>query len=441
MQRIFDYPGTFKDFASEIAAAVPPKNSESFLSGMILKEAQRILPKEISLDSLENQLAACPLISYADHLGLLNYKLLYNSNLLYAEIIKQLQLPYVVVFASGSIPMVNRSHPRGFYFKGRKFNFFGEKQCKLPVFLFQGKLDSDRKKGIPGICISYDKELLSEEEKIFLEFLFYDGLDMENVSKIDGTFSDQITFLNFKLWKYYFDKAIRDSVPGIIYLQSNRIISDFLIHEIKKEDSLISLILFDRGVRRLYLKNFMEIPCCWGENLGSQLFWGVIERRDKTRLIPLQVDDSSQTLVGENFTVKLEREVITDALQSKKILQTSFFDLLLVTFLEGYLTLGGFNQVEYLKQMQTAHVKTLREIGMTEGANRFAARVTNGLVCGMFPFHFDSGIDLIWHYNSHNGRFNGNLNGGLTQRELDQMLAVKVKDMILQAAAAMLENI
>jgi len=440
MRKVYKNSGTFKDYIKGMAATIPNKNEDSILHRFIIKEAKRLLPEYIDFDMLEKQLTTHPLISYADHHSFLNYKLLYNSNLLYAELIKQLGLPYVVVFASGNVPMVNRSHPRGFYFKGRKFNFFGEKQSKLPVFLFKGKLEAKKNKGIGSICISYDKNSLTAEEEKFLNYLFFDCLRIEKASESHEVFSDQLTLLNYKLWKYYFDSKIRDSIPDIIYLQSNPLISEMLIHQLNREDSLISLILFDPKVRRLFLENFWGIPCCWGEGMGSHFFWGVIERKGKKRIIPLHLDESSNSLMGENFGIDLERATLIEALKAKKILQTSFFDLLSVIFMEGYMALGGFNQLEYLPRMQQMHIKCLEEKGLKEMAQKFKSRVTDGLICGMLPFDFDSGIDLLWHYNSNNGKFNGNLDRGLTKEDLNGLLEKNVSDMILSAIELMLAN-
>lgn len=456
MSKKYEYPGAYRDFVRDISHSIRPQKETNLIRNVIMKKAGRILADEISQETLEKQLSKYPLISYADHHGLLNYKLLYNSNLLYSEVVKELKLPFIVVFAAGNVPLDNRSHPRGFYFKNQRFNFFGAKEAKTPVFLFEKKLCADRKIGIDSFITGYPKDSITPEEKKFLDFLFFDCLEVAKASEIYDMFSDQITFLNYKLWEYYFDKSMRDSVPKMIYLQSNQMVLDILVDEIKKEDSLVSSILFEPKIRRLFLENFHGIAGCWGENTGSQLFWGVIDKKKYKRLIRLNVDDSSNSLEGDNFSLALDRDTLIEALMSKKILATLFFDYLIITFLGGYLTLGGFNQLDYLQQMQEAHVislidfmiqvqeahvKSLKEIGMHHMADQFASRVTDGLVCGMIPFDFDSGIDLIWHYNSHNRTFNGNLDGGLTRADLDKMLNMKVKDMITSAVEAMLENV
>ncbi len=438
MQKKSKFPGTFDEYASNLAKSIKTRNEKGVLSGIILKEVTRLLFKEKSIEALERQLSKFPIISCADHLGLLNYKLLYNSNLLYAQIIRKMNLPFVITLATGSVPMVNKSHPRGFYFKGEKFNFFAERKSKMPVMLFESKLCADRKQGIDSLISSYNKNLISQEEKKFLAFLFFDGLEVEKAGETYETYSDQLTFLNYKIWKFFFDKSIRDTIPDIIYLQSDPIYMEILIEEMKKKDSLISLILFDPQVRKEYLKNFQGIACCWGENMGSHLLWGIGENK---KFISLRFDEASNKLIGEDFSIKLEADIISEALKSKKIFPTIFLDFVIVTFLEGYLTLGGFNQLEYLAQMQQAHVKSLKEIGMNDMAELFAARVTDGMICGMFPLEFDSAIDMIWHYNSHNGKFNGNLDGGLKEEDLEKIRHKKVKDMITSAIETMMENI
>lgn len=439
----YQYPGAFRDFARDMVGEIKLRKQEVNVREGILDQVKRIIAGtgEISPDLLDRQLSHYPIISYADHHGLLNYKLLYNSNLLYCEILKELKLPFAVVFAAGNVPLDNMSYPRGFYFKKQRFNFFGANESRSPVFLFEKKLCAVNKMGLDSFITGTAKDSLTIEEKKFLDFLFFEALEIEKAGELYETFSDQITFLNFKLWRYYFAKSLRDSLPGLIYLQSNPVVLNILIAEIKKKDSLISTILFEPQVRRVFLRNFFGTAGCWGENAGSQMFWGIIEKKNYKRLIRLSVDDSSNALVGENFSLQLERETLCAALNSNKIAATLFFDYLITAFLGGYMVLGGFNQLDYLPQMQRAHIKSLREIGRDALADRFASCVTDGLVCGLIPCEFDSGIDLIWHYNSHGGKFNGNLENGLTRDDLDGILDMKVRDMVLSAVEIMLANV
>jgi hypothetical protein len=438
MKQKFLYPGKFKDYAGDLAGTVSTTHSHSTFKEVLLQKTEQVLGDHISLPLLRDQLNRSPVISTADHHSLLNYRLLYNSNLLFAEIIKTLKLPFVVVPASGNIPLINKSYPRGFYFKERKFNFFTERKSKVPLFLFDLKLSVNRDEGLKSFILNSGDGVLTEEEEKFLEFLFFECLEIEQVARSQETFPDQLSLMNYKLWKYYFDQSIRGTIPDLIYLQATPVFIRSLIEEIKNDESLVSLFLFEPSVREVFLKHFNGIYGAWDDTKGTHFFWGISEKK---RFTELRIDSSLNSLVGENMCFPLEREAIIDALSNNKIISGLFLDYLIVTFLGGLVTVGGFNQLEYLPQMQQAHIKCLKEIGMNDLSEQFASRTTNGLVCGMFPFAFDSGIDLIWHYNSTNGKFNGNLDRGLTQDDLDNMLNTKLKDMIASAIETMLENI
>lgn len=438
MEQKYDYPGYFKNYAKDLGASILPCNSHNTFLNVLLQTATQVLGNRISLPLLQNQLQNSPIISTADHHSLLNYKLLYNSNLLFAEIAKMLKLPFAVAPASGNVPLLNKSYPRGFYFKGKKFNFFTERRSKIPLFLFDLKLLANRKEGLKSFILNCGDGNLTKEEEKFLEFLFFEALEIEKASHSHDNFSDQLTLLNYKLWKYYYEKSLRAYTPDLIYLQATPLFTNSIIEELKNEDSLVSLILFNKAVRKVFLKHFNGIYGAWDNTGGTHFFWGI---SDKKRFTGLRIDNDSNALAGKDFHLPIERETIINKLATNEIVSGLFLDYLIITFLGGFITLGGFNQLEYLPQMQQSHIKSLTEIGMTDIADQFASRTTNGLVCGMFPFKFDSGIDLIWHYNSTNGKFNGNLDRGLTRGDLDNILNSRLKDLITPAIQTMLENI
>jgi len=141
------------------------------------------------------------------------------------------------------------------------------------------------------------------------------------------------------------------------------------------------------------------------------------------------------------MSIPLEAGALMLALAEKRITPSLFLDFLVITFQEGYVALGGFNQLEYLPLMQAAHVKSLKEIGRDETARIFAGRVTDGLICGLFPFDFGSSIDMMWHYNSTAGRFNGNLDRGLSRDDVAAIAGMKVRTMIGSAITTMMDSV
>lgn len=435
MEKKYNYPGTFEEYASDLLKSrTTAENSERFIN-CVIKAAKSILP-ETNSGILRNQLKQYPVISYADHHGLLHYSLLYNSNILYYLMLNDLFLPYVVIFATGNISLMNSSYPRGFFFADKRFNFFSKRKSSVPVYLFDEIIKADRKKGMESFVANFYRNKLDNEKRKFIDHLFFDCLEIEKSGRIFHIFSDQVSFLNNKLWKYFFDVSMRDNVPPLLYLQSNKIIIDLLLEEIEKSESLISMILFNRDVRKIFLKNFNNIPGCWGENTGSQLFWGV-SRKKKT--VSLKVDNDKDLLYGEGFSFKLTGEEITAALNKKLILPTILLDFLIVSFINEYTALGGFNQIEYLPKMQSALIKSVRETGIVADTDRFQKVITDGLVCGMFPFHYRSSLDMIWSFNSSGGVFNGNLNRGITGEMLVAIKRTKMSDMIHSAIETLTE--
>lgn len=413
------------------------------LSNLVEEKIRRIFENtdylqngEIDTEEIKQQLEQMPILSNADHHGLLCHKVLLNSNLLYSDFLKKYKYKYIITLATGNIPLKNPSFPRGFYFKQEKFNFFRSKDEKTPVFLLDKKISLNSSPSLEDFILNLKDKKLSVDEKAFLHYLFFEELDIQYADQQYNNFSDQVTYLNFKLWKLFFKKNIRKDIPHLIYLENNSIFRDYLVKEIRKPDSFFSTILFDRKIRKIFLNNFKNIPGCWGDDFGSQLFRGI---SGKKTFVNLTVHEETNSLIGKGFDLKIEKEPIEQALLNKSIIPTLFLDFLILTFIEGFVALGGFNQIEYLSQMQKAHVKTLRQTGMNELADTFETRVTDALICGFLPFTYNSAIDMIWDKNSQNGRFNGNLDGGLTQDELDRVLQMKIKDLIEEGIEEMMK--
>lgn len=434
MGAAYCFQGTFNDYVDQLVKKIHCTEQNTLLRKCIVNKVERIFPGIIDLKNLAQQLKDYPIISAADHHGLLNYKLLYNSNLVYSALIKNIKQKYLVVLATGDISLNNDSFPRGFFFKGQKVNFFSKKESTIPVHLIDRIVGTHKTFGIECFMLNLNSLDYTEEEKKFLEYLFFNSIDVKGSIQRYSKFSDQISYLNYHLWKLLFHKDIRGFIPDMVYIQSNYLINCIFKEEIKQQNSIISKILFDKEVIALFLKNFNGITSCWDDNSGTHFFWGISEKK---KIFPLRYDSESHKLVAANYELELNVDVIIDALDKNEIRLSNYFYYLTTTFLGGYTALGGFNQIEYLPQMQKAHVKTLREIGMHDLADQFASRVTDGLICGMTPFHHDSAIDMIWHYNSTNGKFNGNLDNGITQEELDRVNNMSVREMIHSAIETM----
>ncbi|HBD93231.1 MAG: hypothetical protein A2015_10970 [Spirochaetes bacterium GWF1_31_7] len=422
------------EYSKSVLSDINCFESEGILSSAITRKAGEILKDRINTGLLNQQLRSVPLISTADHHGLLHYKLLYNSNIILSEVMRFCSMPYSVVLSTGNIPLNNQSYPRGFYFKNAKFNFFPAKYGEQPVGLFTNKIKHTR---FNEIIVSYDKNIeLSKEEISFLYYLFDHLLPEDSVYNLCSTFSEQITLLNFDLWKFFFDENIRDSIPGLIYLETTSLVREIMINELQKESSLLSLILLDKQTRDIFIEEFHNINGCWGDEFGSYFFWGV---SDNKKLQRLEVMDNA--LSGKDIIIEMTAENIINAIRTKTIFPTLFLSFYIVTFLEDITCFGGFNQIEYLTHMKQAYIRVFERIDRPEMVQRLRRKKTDALICGMIPLQYNSSIDMLWHFNSKNGIFNGNLKGGLTNRDLFSVNSQSIGNMVRGGVESMLENI
>jgi hypothetical protein len=157
---------------------------------------------------------------------------------------------------------------------------------------------------------------------------------------------------------------------------------------------------------------------------------------DQRRLVPLLKK-------GEAPSFDLDPESICAALACRQLVPTLFLEMFFLAFIEGYTLLGGFNQVDYLAWMRVQHERCLLRLGEWPLAARFARTPTDGLICGLMPFpQWESSLDMIWHHNSTpDGKFNGNLDGGLDAAALQGMMDTSMKDLIGNGVRAMLDVI
>lgn len=437
----YEHEGSFRDYSRRLFHRVPQGRSGR-LTNRIVEYAKAQIHIEVDERLLRAQLNQYPLVSTADHAGVLNQGILYNANLLYSGLLDLQSLPYQVVLASTRIPMNNASHPRGVIFQKQKLNFFSKRGSQVPVWLLEEGIRPEQASGLDQLFSKENLALVTSDQRRFLEAVFWDVVDLPKVTKTSRFFVDQLTSINHALWPRYFHKSYRLNRPSMLTFPIEAFVRDLLLEDLESPNTLPSRILFDPEVRNVYLEEFSGIVGCWSAQSGTQFFWGVDERLE---LIALKVDADQNLRAGNGRAwepVPLTPEAITAAIHQKRIVPSLFFEMLMIGFLEGYTLLGGFNQVTYMAWMRVAHERSMLRLGNWPMAAWFARTITDGLICGPLPFpQWASGFDLLWHFNSTDGRFHGNLDGGLDRHALEAMMDTPVKDLLQNGVEAMLQVI
>jgi hypothetical protein len=320
----------FRDYAAELAAAVTPARPDSPLKAAIIAEAGRLLP-EVDLAALDRQLTEFPLVSTADHHGLLSYSLLYNANILLGEVGRARGASFVVVL-SGDVMLNNVSNPKGLHFGGQGYHFFSRSRTdRLSPWLLD---DHVRERGGPTVLsalVNLRPDALPAGEKECLRYLLSDILSSAPPPSQPhphpyGAFSDQVSRLNQRLWTCFFDREMRREAPTLVYLNKVPIVRRLVQLALGDPHHWLRHVLLDPAQLAVLVRAFSGIPSCWGDDSGSHLFWGIRRNGDKTRMVPLRLSVPDRALLGEGLAFPLDEDALVEAIEAGQLYPGAFLD-------------------------------------------------------------------------------------------------------------------
>lgn len=436
----YEHEGSFRDYCRRYYHRIPLGRGAR-LTNLIVEYAKTQVSIPVDERLLRAQLNQYPLVSTADHGGIIHQNILYNANLLFSGMLDLQSLPYQVVLATTRIPLNNASHPRGIVFQGTKLNFFPSSQRHTPVWMLEDGITPDQCRGLPTLFQPEGLTGLTSSQREFLEFTLLECAGLPKIAQTFSVFHEQLPAINHALWQHYFAKQYRGSRPALLSFPLEHFVRELLLEDLEDSSSLLFRILFEPRVRGVYLEEFAGISGCWSPGSGTQFFWGT---NDQRRFVALRVDAEAGCLrtVDPQATwepIPLTPPSIAEAVRSKRLVPSAFLEMFLVGFLEGYTLMGGFNQVTYMAWMRVAHERSMLRLDEWPRAAWFARTLTDGLVCGPLPFpQWSSSFDLLWNFNSTDGRFHGNLHGGLDRQALETMMDTSLKTLLQNGVEAML---
>jgi len=434
----YEQEGSFFDYVRRMKVRLPQR-SNSRLSRLILGWAQAQPFLNVDLKLLRNQLEYCPIVSSADHCGVLDNAILFNANILFSGMLETMALPYQVVFATTRIPLNNASNPKGIFFQGRARIFFPTSFHKIPMCLLEDGLRGSSLDELFRPAALHDLEPRHRE---FLEELFFEKLDIPGICNVRERFDEQIPLINHKLWPLYFHKDFRHAQTGLLYIPTEYLVNALVREDIGNPGSRLAAILFDPAVRSIYLEEFQGIAGCWSLHAGTHFFWGVNTRK---RLVPLRINQDGNCLEsagadGDFSPVELNPDSLCSMIDERKLIPSLFTEMFLLAFVEGYALLGGFNQVTYLAWMRVAHEKAMLRLGDWPQAARYARTMTDGLICGPMAYpEWQSGMDCLWQVNSQTGSYQPGFQSGITRLAMDTMMSTSLQQLITNGVDAMLD--
>ncbi len=176
-------------------------------------------------------------------------------------------------------------------------------------------------------------------------------------------YGDQLTITNYFFWKSLFSSYKRH-VPDYIMLSQEKIVLKLLINYHLQQDTIIHRLLFNPDFHPLIEKYFEGITGAFTKdhNYGTFLFWGI--SKDNHRI---QLFRKGNQLISKDrkYSVALEPNAITGAIQNKELIPGLMLTFILLSFYYGLLLGGGASQPTYLTAMKKAYIAMLQELKET----------------------------------------------------------------------------
>jgi len=385
--------------------------------------------KELKIN-LDTNLA----FNIADHHQVLNHPFLLSSNIISSinKINKNEKQDAIIVISSGDVPPNNYFSKNGFTFYGKKVPLFSNCERELSSYYIP-KRDFNF---IEKLKVSDKWKEFNKEEKDFL-IKEYDIIKSYNFSRCQN-YLDQITVIIKNSWPRLFEEKLRPTLPDLIYITQEEIISECLI-EILKEDNIISRCLFDENFRNKILENFRGIVVTWNEKeeKGTHFFWQKNPMESKS--LRMYIKEGKLTPIDKRFkdlSIPFEREIIIELLKKKKIYPSLFIIFGVLNFYLGIKPLVGYGSVIYLNLMKNSWIKTLREFNINNEIENIKNIDTNGFVAGL-PLIFQkykNNMKVLYAYDII-------YKGGITEDYLNKIFNMKFKDFLSVGVADMYDYV
>jgi len=373
--------------------------------------------QDLQLD-LDNQRA----ISIVDHHQVINHPYLTSTNIISSvdKFLRPTKQSAILVFSSSDIPPNNCFSQNGFQFHGKRVPIFSNSEREL-ISYYIPKRDFNF---VERLQNSNRWSEFDQAEQKFLE------AEQAKLSSFDYSrctdYADQISVVIKNTWPYLFEEKLRDTLPELVCITQEEIVSQCLI-EILKEDNFISQCLFDRNLRDRAIQNFNGFGVAWDQarNKGTHFFWR--KYPDQNRTLRMYVDGDKLVPADDRFkdqAVPLNPETIINLLQKKEIYPNLFLIFTALNFYCGIKPLAGYGSIVYLDLLKKAWLKTLADSDFKAEKELVDSVATDGFIAGFSLFFERLPKSLRALYAS-----DIFFNGGVSEESLRKVFSMKFRDL------------
>lgn len=327
----------------------------------------------------------------------------------------------IPVFSCANIPLNNLTYPRGALLYGLDSRGDGAWPLRLPFFA--SKLRRQlvaRVKGLGADTLKSVQKRIKGESLITPSLkavlnLVIDGDYLAEDVQAQQSYSAQSVILNQRIWNRLFSPSAK--MPELITIELEKLSEGLLFKDLKNPCSLVSLLLNDQTIGRLY-QRLDKVSGCWDQQsleqrwanrsdtaqtqasgCGTFCFWGVDSRLCR---IPLMLTESGGQMMlcgcddsGAEYRYSLEPDALADAIGKGSLLPSIFSCYLVIALARGVTCLGGYYQAAYLPLMQAGVSDLLGQVNEFSCASTVMESITDGYLSGMQTVMVDQGHTLL----------------------------------------------
>lgn len=351
-----------------------------------------------------------PLISnIVDHQSVLNHPILVTTNLIANahRLLKGGKTP-IVALTSSIVPLDNFFNKGGFQFNGKKVLLLSNKYIHQSICFMEKQL-FDFASRLP------DENFLAEIEK---------ELNTLDVSTAED-FSDQLSIADRYLWKRLFASVLRDTVPELFYVPTEKIFRVLLLEALADETSIVYRSLFEPAFRETVFKEFDGVTGCWSTaGKGTHFFW---YRNVKNEAERMELRDGGLVAVKSGFSVALTPGALEPLMRSGTIVPGLFLIYGYLCFWAGLKPLTGYGSSAYMTRMKEAWLRTLAVYGAEE-RDRISEVDTKSLIGGSIGTYARQQDVLVPQY-----AFEVMAQGGMDRTYLEHLFAMRFNELLRPA--------
>ena len=316
------------------------------LAHAIARRTERLFGENVAA-GVHAQLLENGTIGTADHHGICTHPIIFQGDLVALCGVAKAQLPYLVVLATGNVPLNNASYPRGLIIGDKRYPLFPDNTKHSLVYGTH----------------AFSPSRLNQLPQSFTDLI----ASIEHLHEFD-LFSDQVSLINNALFR----SCMPETMPQVIVLQLEDVISELLA------DGAQADLLLNPDYLEMVIELFNSTPGAWSEDGGgSHLIWGCDQGGCAYRF-----RHADSKLVGAQFALDLSSGQLAEKLAERSILPGLLLSF--AVLLENSAScLGGFNQVDYLTRMKMRLCHLAGSVGQHYLAERLDAAITTCFSTGL----------------------------------------------------------